>query len=98
MSHAIYGDYNFCIQNALKQDQRQITHPQAWGKRFHSMVQGCLGVVPGNIQHMWHEDAVNRRYFLRMHDTQTLDLIRGQFSKLSRGRFLSGAKVWTSLD
>jgi|SRR5471030_450048 len=72
MSHAIYGDYNFCIQNALKHDHRQISHLKHWGQRFYKLVQGSLGVVPGRIQHLWHGDAVNRRYFLRMHEITDL--------------------------
>ncbi|GLZ74985.1 MULTISPECIES: hypothetical protein [Burkholderia] len=72
MAHAIFGDYNFCIQNALKHDRRQIAHLKQWGDRFHRLVQGSLGVVPGQIRHLWHGDAVNRRYFLRMHDITDL--------------------------
>lgn len=72
MSHAIYGDYNHCIQNALKYDQRQIDHLKEWGAKFYAMVQGSLGVVPGQIRHLWHGDAINRRYFLRMHEITDL--------------------------
>jgi hypothetical protein len=72
MAHAIYGDYNFCIQNALKHDARQIAHLKAWGDRFHVMVQGNLGVVPGKIRHLWHGDLADRRYFLRMHEITDL--------------------------
>lgn len=72
MAHAIYGDYNFCIQNALKHDARQIAHLKEWGDRFYRMVQGSLGVVPGQIRHLWHGDAVDRRYFLRMHEITDL--------------------------
>lgn len=72
MSHAIYGDYNFCITNALKNDERQISHLKDWGARFYSLVGGSLGVVPGRIRHLWHGDAVDRRYFLRMHDITEL--------------------------
>ncbi|MBS0308363.1 MAG: hypothetical protein JSS58_05265 [Proteobacteria bacterium] len=72
MAHAIFGDYNFCIRNALKHDARQIAHLKAWGERFHAMVGGSLGVVPGAIRHLWHGDTVNRRYFLRMHDITDL--------------------------
>lgn len=72
MAHAIYGDCNFCIQNALKHDPRQIAHLQAWSKRFHEMVGGSLCAVPGQIRHLWHGDAVNRRYFLRMHEITDL--------------------------
>ena len=72
MAHAIYGQYGFCIENALKHDVRQITHLQAWGTRFYAMTQGSLGCVPGEIRHLWHGDATNRRYFLRMHDITDL--------------------------
>lgn len=72
MAHAIYGIYGFCVENALKHDPRQIAHLKAWGKRFHDLVQGSLGVVPGQIEHLWHGDLVDRRYFLRMHDITDL--------------------------
>lgn len=72
MAHAIFGDYNFCIRNALKHDPRQIEHLQDWGRRFHEQVQGSLGVVPGQIRHLWHGDTNDRRYFLRMHEITDL--------------------------
>lgn len=72
MAHAIYGDTNFCIQNALKHDLEQISHLKAWGNRFYRKVQGSLGVVEGEIEHLWHGDTVDRRYFLRMHEITDL--------------------------
>lgn len=72
MAHAVFGDYNFCIRNALKHDARQIGHLREWGERFHAEVRGSLGVVPGHVRHLWHGDAANRRYFLRMHDITDL--------------------------
>jgi hypothetical protein len=68
MAHAIYGHYGFCVENALKHDPLQIAHLKEWGERFFSRVQGSLGVVPGEIRHLWHGDTANRRYFLRMHE------------------------------
>lgn len=68
MSHAIYNSYGFCIDNALKHDRAQINHFKAWGSQFYDLVKGSLGVVPGEIEHIWHGDTVNRRYFLRMHE------------------------------
>lgn len=72
MAHAIFGHYGFCIENALKHDQRQIDHLKTWGAAFHQMVDSSLGVVPGQIRHLWHGDAVNRRYFLRIHEITDL--------------------------
>lgn len=72
MAHAIYGHYGFCVENALKGDSRQITHLKTWGAAFHRRVGGSLGVVPGQIRHLWHGDTANRRYFLRMHEITDL--------------------------
>jgi len=72
MAHAIYNDYGFCIANALKHDTLQIEHFKAWGQKFHAIVQGRFAVVPGRINHLWHGDLKNRRYFMRMHDVTDL--------------------------
>ncbi|MCU6501973.1 hypothetical protein LPN04_29695 [Rugamonas sp. A1-17] len=72
MSHSIYGNCNFCIENALKHDHAQISHFKEWSDRFYALVHGSLGVVSGQIRHLWHGDAVNRRYFLRMHEITDL--------------------------
>jgi hypothetical protein len=68
MAHAIYGVYGFCVHNALKHDPVQISHFRNWADRFHARVRGSLGVVPGEIEHLWHGELTDRRYFLRMHD------------------------------
>jgi len=72
MAHAIYGNYGFCVENALKHDPIQIAHLKEWGERFYARVKGSLGVVPGQIRHLWHGDTENRRYFLRMHEITDL--------------------------
>lgn len=77
MSHALFDDYGFCIQNAMKDDPVQIAHLTAWGKRFRQAVveemggdttANPLGVVPGQIRHLWHGDLANRKYFLRLRE------------------------------
>lgn len=72
MAHAIFNNFGFCIENALKHDPVQISHLKEWGRRFYAYTQGKLGVLPGQIRHLWHGDTVNRRYFLRMHDITDL--------------------------
>jgi len=72
MAHAIYGNFGFCVDNALKFDRGQTNHLKEWGNRFYAQVKGELGVVPGQIQHLWHGDTINRRYFLRMHEITDL--------------------------
>lgn len=66
MAHAMYDGYGFCVENALKHDHKQIEHLQRWGNEFYSLAQGKLGVVSGEIQHLWHGSHDRRDYFRRM--------------------------------
>lgn len=72
MAHAIYGNCNHCVVNALKHDPMQVRHLLEWSERFHDLVRGGLGIVPGNIRHLWHGELADRRYFKRMHDITDL--------------------------
>lgn len=72
MSHAIFGNYNFCIQTALKHDDCQISHLKAWGEKFIAFMDGTIGVVPGQIRHLWHGDLKHRNYYQRMHQITDL--------------------------
>jgi hypothetical protein len=72
MAHVIYNTYGFCVENALKDDPRQIRHLKEWGDKFYDKVRSSFGVVPGRLVHLWHGDLKNRRYFLRMHDVTDL--------------------------
>lgn len=72
MAHAIYGDCGFCIRRAFKNNARQIRHFAEWSARFHPLASDNLGVVSGEILHLWHGDLANRRYALRMQDLATL--------------------------
>ena len=66
MAHAIYGQYGFCIENALKHDPKQIRHLKRWGDAFYKLAQGKLGTVSGTIRHLWHGNHDRRDYFRRM--------------------------------
>ena len=72
MAHAIYNTYGFCVENALKRDKIQIEHLKAWGTKFYEQVQGRFSVIPGRIEHLWHGDLTNRKYFIRMHEITDL--------------------------
>lgn len=72
MAHAIYNNYNFCIQTALKSDPEQLSHLKEWGERFFRYMDRGVGVVRGQIRHLWHGDLKNRNYYLRMHQITDL--------------------------
>ena len=66
MAHAIYGDFDgVCIQRLMNNNQQLVRHFAEWGKNFYDDVQGNLGVVPGEVLHLWHGDLVNRNYGVR---------------------------------
>ena len=46
----------------------QRDHYSRWAARFHEDVRGRVGVVPGEIHHLWHGDLKDRRYHLRQFD------------------------------
>jgi hypothetical protein len=72
MAHALFNNYNFCVQNALMHDENQISHLKAWGERFHAQIQGNISYVKGQIRHLWHGNKEHRNYFHRMHQITRL--------------------------
>lgn len=78
------GDYVF-LQAALGQfeavrsghewarDSRQYTHFLRWARKLHEVVQGRIGMVPGDLFNLWHGELLDRGYrprhrILRAHD------------------------------
>ena len=71
------GDYVF-LQAAIGQfeavrqghgwtapDSRQYRHYLRWAERFQAVVQGRIGMVPGEIFNLWHGELLDRRYMPR---------------------------------
>jgi hypothetical protein len=70
------GDYVF-LQAAIGQfetvrqghgwtaDSPQYLHFLRWAERLHAVVQGRIGMVPGEIFNLWHGELLNRRYLPR---------------------------------
>lgn len=70
------GDYVF-LQAALGQFDTVLTghgwapgspqsrHYLRWAGRLHAIVQGRIGLVPGNIFNLWHGELLDRRYMPR---------------------------------
>jgi hypothetical protein len=70
--HAVYGDFDLCIANAVNHDRKQVAYLKQWADRYRQLVEGSQGVVAVKIRHFWHRDTVNRRYFRRIHDIADL--------------------------
>ena len=66
MAHAALGDYwSPCIERHMAGMPHIIRHFRDWAEPFYGTVQGKLGVVPGEVLHLWHGDFENRRYIAR---------------------------------
>lgn len=46
-------------------DSPQYRHYLRWAERLHAVVQGRIGMVPGNIFNLWHGELLDRRYMAR---------------------------------
>ncbi|HSI05611.1 MAG: hypothetical protein ACAI38_10195 [Myxococcota bacterium] len=66
MAHAALGDWTSqCIRVTAGVNNPYAADIRAWGRRFHEDVKGALGFVPGDLLHLWHGSAANRRYVER---------------------------------
>ena len=64
MSHAFVGGmvHSPCINRMIGTQRKYLEHFFAWAVKARDLVAGKVGVVPGNLLHLWHGDLVNRRY------------------------------------
>lgn len=66
MAHAAVGDLDSpCIKRMMFNHSDSIRCFREWSEKFNETVQGQLGVVPGEILHLWHGELEHRRYYLR---------------------------------
>lgn len=66
MAHAAVGDLDSpCIERMMVKQPALIECFRDWARPFDRSVQGGLGVVSGEILHLWHGEACDRRYYLR---------------------------------
>jgi hypothetical protein len=63
MSHALCGDWSGrCIQRIFAGNLAHLRHFQNWAARIYPDVRASVGVVPGDLYHLWHGETANRRY------------------------------------
>ncbi len=74
MAHAAVGDLDSpCIARMMFNRAPLLQCFRAWAEPFDRMVQGKLGVVPGEVLHLWHGELENRKYYLRQLELAELD-------------------------
>lgn len=64
MSHGFAGGMKLspCLSRVVGNQPAYAKHFVEWGVKARDLVAGRLGVVPGNLLHLWHGDLVDRRY------------------------------------
>ncbi len=66
MAHAAAGDLDSpCIARMMLGRPAPMRCFREWAEAFHGSVRGGLGVVPGQVLHLWHGEAEDRKYYLR---------------------------------
>ena len=93
MAHAMYGDLGGpCLHRHLGDDRARLAHFRQWGEAFYQDVQGRVGVVAGDVLHLWHGEVKHRQYRPRH-----LALAQFQFDPHCDIRLgLSGLWEWAS--
>lgn len=61
------------IVAAYAMNDRQAAHYRAWAQRFHANVRGRIGLVDGDLYHLWHGALEHRGYDWRYPAIQDLD-------------------------
>ena len=56
------------VARRLRMSPAERDHYFRWAEGFHDEVDGRVGVLPGEIHHLWHGDLEDRRYNRRHHD------------------------------
>lgn len=92
LMRAAYGRQTERVLTRLQLFGRARDHYLAWAAGIHDEVQGRVGVLPGEIHHLWHGAAENRRYKLRHSDLASHDFDPWADIRLSA----EGAWRWAS--
>lgn len=72
MAHAFLGHWRSeCVLQVLGSGA-MFDHYQKWAEGAFGATQGRVGVVPGEVLHLWHGDPTNRRYLRREQELQSL--------------------------
>lgn len=74
MVHTMYGTYleDFSFPKRIV-SAKEFALFLPWAERFHRRVDGNVGWVEGNIQHLWHGRQADRRYGTRLIDMRPFD-------------------------
>jgi len=66
IAHAAYGDlFSPCIRLMMQGHRKMMQHFVDWAGPFSDSVAGRVGVVPGEIIHLWHGSSEDRQYLAR---------------------------------
>ncbi len=69
MAHAFFGDWNSeCVLKTTGGRSAMFEHYQNWAESAFRATQGTVGVVSGELLHLWHGHPTNRRYLRRWKD------------------------------
>lgn len=53
------------VRESRRLNPRRYRHYVDWARKFHQIVQGRIGIVPGEVYHLWHGELADRQYRAR---------------------------------
>jgi len=93
MVHGMCGKTDSpCVDRLLGKDTPLRSHFEKWAKKATALVNSNIGVVKGEILHLWHGEQENRRYMVR--NQELLDLGFDPFTDIRLDN--NGAWAWAS--
>jgi len=92
MAHGFAGGmrHSPCLTRVIGRQPHYAAHFVRWGVKARDLVKGRIGVVPGNLLHLWHGDLVDRRYSEMNQQFKTFDFNPDKHLKLDE----SGLWEW----
>jgi hypothetical protein len=74
MAHAFCGDWDSsCIEVMVDKNSKAFDHFAEWANHIYGHVRGRITAIPGRIDHLWHGDTVDRRYYERHSEFKSFD-------------------------
>jgi hypothetical protein len=91
MAMAAIGRHEDIVES-FEMNLRQAEHYRAWARRWHAVIDGGIGVVDGDLYHLWHGDLNDRGYDVRYAGLKAHDFDPSVDIKLDR----NGCWMWNS--
>jgi hypothetical protein len=73
IAHALSGDFrSACVLRTFGKERAFVEHFERWARPLHDRVRGRIGVVEGDLFHLWHGELAHRHHTRRSRELVAL--------------------------